>query len=82
MIRPASGTWGTLLAWAIWVAAAPAASDLAIGVFLAVAFLYGCWACHRVGRHGSRQTQESAGYAARRRSRMEVECLSAEDIGG
>jgi phosphatidylglycerophosphatase A len=40
LIRPASGTWGTLLAWAI----------LAIGVFLAVAFLYGCWACHRVGR--------------------------------
>jgi len=27
-----------------------AASDLAIGVFLALAFLYGCWACHRVGR--------------------------------
>jgi phosphatidylglycerophosphatase A len=50
LVRPASGTWGTLLAWAIWVAAAPAASDLAIGVFLALAFLYGCWACDRVGR--------------------------------
>ena len=34
-----------LLAWVIWVAAAPAASDLAIGIFLALAFLYGCWAC-------------------------------------
>lgn len=50
LIRPASGTWGTLLAWIIWVAAAPAASDLAIGIFLALAFLYGCWACDRVGR--------------------------------
>ncbi|MBP6706556.1 MAG: phosphatidylglycerophosphatase A, partial [Achromobacter sp.] len=50
LIRPASGTWGTLLAWIIWVAAAPAASDLMIGVFLALAFLYGCWACDRVGR--------------------------------
>jgi phosphatidylglycerophosphatase A len=50
LIRPASGTWGTLLAWAIWVAAAPTASDWAIGAFLALAFLYGCWACHRVGR--------------------------------
>lgn len=24
LIRPASGTWGTVLAWIIWVAAAPA----------------------------------------------------------
>jgi len=50
LLRPASGTWGTLLAWLIWAVAARAASDLAIGVFLVVAFLYGCWACHRVGR--------------------------------
>lgn len=50
LLRPASGTWGTLLAWLIWVAAAPAASDLALGLFLAAAFAYGCWACHRVGK--------------------------------
>ncbi|CAP44300.1 phosphatidylglycerophosphatase A [Bordetella petrii] len=50
LLRPASGTWGTLLAWLIWAAAAPAASDLALAVFLAVAFAYGCWACHRVTR--------------------------------
>lgn len=53
LLRPASGTWGTLLAWIMWViwaAAAPAVSDLVIGVFLALAFLYGCWACGRVGR--------------------------------
>jgi phosphatidylglycerophosphatase A len=50
LIRPASGTWGTLLAWLIWRAAAPAASDIAVGLFLALAFAYGCWACHRVGK--------------------------------
>ena len=50
LIRPASGTWGTLLAWLIWVAAAPAASDLAIGLFLLVALVYGCWVCDRVGK--------------------------------
>lgn len=50
LIRPASGTWGTLLAWIIWIVAAPVASNLSIAVFLAVAFAYGCWACDRVGR--------------------------------
>ena len=40
LIRPASGTWGTVLAWLIWVAAAPAATDLMIGVFLALAFVW------------------------------------------
>lgn len=50
LLRPASGTWGTLLAWLIWAAAAGAVSDLAMSIFLALAFLYGCWACHRVGR--------------------------------
>ena len=40
LIRPASGTWGTVLAWIIWVAAAPAATDLMIGVFLALAFVW------------------------------------------
>ncbi|WP_407852376.1 phosphatidylglycerophosphatase A [Bordetella petrii] len=50
LLRPASGTWGTLLAWLIWAAAAPAASDLALAIFLAVAFAHGCWACQRVAR--------------------------------
>ncbi|MCD0505500.1 phosphatidylglycerophosphatase A [Bordetella petrii] len=50
LLRPASGTWGTLLAWLIWAVAAPAASDRLLAIFLAVAFAYGCWACHRVAR--------------------------------
>ncbi|SAI27746.1 phosphatidylglycerophosphatase [Bordetella ansorpii] len=49
LLRPGSGTWGTLLAWPIWALAAPMAPDLALGIFLAIAFAYGCWACTRVG---------------------------------
>lgn len=50
LLRPMSGTWGTALAWLIWTAAAPGLNDLAVGLFLALAFAYGCWACDRVGR--------------------------------
>lgn len=50
LIRPGSGTWGTLLAWVMWAVAAPMAPDLALGLFLLAAFAYGCWACGRVGR--------------------------------
>lgn len=50
LVRPASGTWGTLLAWLIWVAVAGFLSDIAVGVILAVGFVYGCWACQRVSR--------------------------------
>ncbi|ALM87286.1 phosphatidylglycerophosphatase A [Bordetella sp. N] len=51
LIRPASGTWGTLMAWLLWRVAFPSgASNLAVGLFLAFAFVYGCWVCHRVGK--------------------------------
>jgi phosphatidylglycerophosphatase A len=50
LIRPASGTWGTVLAWLLWLPAAYWLGDLALGVLIAVAFVYGCWACHRVGQ--------------------------------
>jgi phosphatidylglycerophosphatase A len=50
LLRPASGTWGTLLAWIIWRLAAPFVPDLALGLFIVAAFAYGCWACHRAGR--------------------------------
>ncbi|MFJ1302851.1 phosphatidylglycerophosphatase A [Pseudomonadota bacterium AL_CKDN230030165-1A_HGKHYDSX7] len=49
LLRPASGTWGTLLAWAIWVLV-PAMPDAAMAVLLVLTFAYGCWACERVGR--------------------------------
>lgn len=51
LLRPAPGTWGTLAAWLIWAVAVPAdASPLGTGLFLLVAFLYGCWCCGTVGR--------------------------------
>jgi phosphatidylglycerophosphatase A len=39
LIRPGSGTWGTLLAWLLWILVAPGASDLAIGIFLLLCFM-------------------------------------------
>lgn len=50
LVRPASGTWGTLLAWLIWVVVAGVVPDLLMGVLLALGFAYGCWACQRVSR--------------------------------
>lgn len=50
LIRPGSGTWATLLAWVFWIFAAPGASQWAIGIFLLIAFIYGCWAAERVSR--------------------------------
>ena len=50
LLRPGSGTWGTLVAWLLWVLASPGASDVAIGIFLLVALLYGCWAADVVGK--------------------------------
>jgi phosphatidylglycerophosphatase A len=49
LLRPGSGTWGTLLAWPIWLLVAPHLSDRIIGVLLLVAFAYGCLACTRAG---------------------------------
>jgi len=48
LLRPGSGTWGTLLAWFLWNFSAPDVGDLAIGLFLLACFLYGCWAAERV----------------------------------
>lgn len=50
LIRPGSGTWGTLLAWLLWVVISPNVHPLTMGAFLTLCFLYGCWAAHRVGQ--------------------------------
>ena len=50
LLRPGSGTWGTLMGWMLWEAAASSVSDRDIALFLAFAFVYGCWAAGRVGR--------------------------------
>lgn len=50
LIRPAPGTWGTLLAWILWQPLSVAlASPSLQAAFLVVAFLLGIWACHRTG---------------------------------
>lgn len=50
LLRPGSGTWGTLLAWLLWVVAAQGLPDLVLGLFILLSFAYGCWACQRVSR--------------------------------
>lgn len=50
LLTPAPGTWGTLAGWLIWVAVLSHMAPWGLGVFLVLAFIYGCWACDRVGR--------------------------------
>lgn len=50
LLRPAPGTWGTLLGWALWAAVLQGRSDTVILVVLVLAFMLGCVACERAGR--------------------------------
>ncbi len=50
LVRPAPGTWGTLLGWLIWVLVLSRLSDVGVAVALAICFAYGCFICHRVGK--------------------------------
>nr|WP_226954117.1 phosphatidylglycerophosphatase A [Mesopusillimonas faecipullorum] len=50
LIKPGPGTWGTLLAWGIWVLAWTNLSDLVMGLLLAWFFAYGCWICQLTGK--------------------------------
>lgn len=50
LLRPAPGTWGTLLAWLLWVVGLAHLGSVTLGLFLALAFVYGVWACGRVGQ--------------------------------
>ncbi|MDS1140520.1 phosphatidylglycerophosphatase A [Pusillimonas sp. SM2304] len=54
LIRPAPGTWGTLLGWLLWVAAVSRLPDVVIAATLVAAFALGCWACQRVGKEMGR----------------------------
>lgn len=54
LIRPAPGTWGSLLAWMFWVAGVSRLSDPYIALLLVAAFALGCWTCHRVGKEMGR----------------------------
>ena len=50
LLRPAPGTWGTLLGWLLWALGLSRLPDAGIGAVLLGAFVLGCWTCHRVGR--------------------------------
>lgn len=50
LIRPAPGTWGTLAGWLIWAVLLRHMPDVPMAFFLVLAFVYGCWVCHRAGR--------------------------------
>lgn len=50
LLRPAPGTWGTLLAWLLWVLLLQGRSDALILAVLLAAFVIGCFACERTGK--------------------------------
>lgn len=50
LLRPAPGTWGTLLGWLLWVLLLQGRSDGIIFTVLLIAFGLGCWACERTGQ--------------------------------
>jgi phosphatidylglycerophosphatase A len=50
LLRPGPGTWGTLLAWPIWLLTLAHFSDMVVGICLAIFFLIGCWLCQIAGR--------------------------------
>ncbi|ALO39434.1 phosphatidylglycerophosphatase A family protein [Alcaligenes faecalis] len=49
VLRPGPGTWGTVLAWVLWVLGLHVLTDTQMAIFLPVTFFIGCWACHRTG---------------------------------
>jgi len=54
LLRPAPGTWGTAMAWALWVLGISRLSDQVIGLLLILFFALGCWCCGRVGKEMGR----------------------------
>lgn len=50
LLRPGPGTWGTLLAWPIWLLTLAHGSDIVVAVCLAICFGVGCQLCHIAGR--------------------------------
>ncbi len=50
LIRPGSGTWGSLLAAVMWPALLAWLPEPMLGIFIVLAFVLGCIACDRTGR--------------------------------
>ena len=49
LLRPAPGTWGTALAWLLWIVVVGRLPDAYIALTLVVGFIIGCLACQKVG---------------------------------
>lgn len=49
LIRPAPGTWGTLMGWLLWVLVGQHLPFVIAGTSIVAAFFLGCWLCDRVG---------------------------------
>lgn len=49
VIRPAPGTWGTLWAWLLWLAALQFLPSSSMPWLLGCSFIIGIWACQRTG---------------------------------
>ncbi len=51
LLRPAPGTWGTLLAWILWWPLSfVIGTDFYMALFILLAFAYGVYCCHRVAQ--------------------------------
>ena len=50
LLRPAPGTWGTALAWLLWVVLVGRLPDAYIALTIIVGFAVGCLACQKVGQ--------------------------------
>lgn len=50
LLRPGSGTWGSLLAAVMWPAMVAWLPEPMLGIFIILAFVLGCVACGQAGR--------------------------------
>jgi phosphatidylglycerophosphatase A len=50
LLHPASGTWGTLVGWLLFVFLSQVLTPVTWIVFLTVTFPIGVWACHVTGK--------------------------------
>lgn len=50
LLHPASGTWGTLVGWVLFVFLSQVLTPMTWIIFLALTFPIGVWACHVTGK--------------------------------
>lgn len=50
LIRPGPGTWGTALAWIMWLLGMQRLSTTTLVGVIILTFIFGCWLCDRVGQ--------------------------------